>query len=363
MKQQTLLALFLLTISFAQAQSEANMQSAMLWRGFSHSWTYNHRINRLGNYVSSLSGSPISCHTAASGLGADSCFYTSYYSQIESPLVNFHEGVLKIKLYGKEKQLINKTVEVAIPATENMKNQEQYVTLLNGFDLRAIGQADKLQFLRFSIEDAYYAPAVNELRFKVNVSVVVNCQSFECSRFNQKTTYDLDIYYLIIAGEHNHLAATSHNITENYPWDRKIESTATPKQRTVNGDKEYLHANAAVGIKSLAVTLDEAHWLLQYHCNVTPLEYVPEFGKASISTDLFFQEWQQGMKQMSAMPQQSKFSSKKKGWCVLDSEIVLLQFRSAKVQHQKMDGSGFWEGKNASPDAPEAKHTHVIKFD
>lgn len=363
MNRQTLIVLFLLISNFLQGQENKNSEGHLIWRGFSHSWTYNHRINRLGSYVTTKGGAPLSVHTAASGLGADSCYYTSFYSQVQSPLCNFHEGVLNIKLYGKEKQLITKTVEVAIPAPAAMKNQDQYICLLNGFDLRAIGNADKLQFLRFSVEDAYYAPAVNELRFKVKVSIVVNCQSFECSRFNQKTTYDLDIYYLIIAGEHNHLSATPHIITENYPWDKRIESTATPKHSTIVGNKEYFHSNAAVGIKSLAITLDDAHWMLQYHCNVTPLDYVPELGKASISTDLFFQEWQQGMKQMSAMPQQSKFSSKKKGWCVLDTEIVLLQFRTANVRHQKNTGSGFWEGKNFSPNAQEAVHKHEIHFD
>ncbi len=209
-------------MSILSIEGFAQTNKALIWRGFSHSWTYNHRVNRLGDFVTMLDNKPRVCHTAASGIGADSCFFTSNYSIVESPNVAFQEGVVSIKLYGKEKQLISKTVEISIPAAEGMHGQDHYISLLNGFDIQALGKSDKLQLLRFSVEDAYYAPAVKELRFLVNVGIVVNCQSLECSRFSQKSTYDLKIYYLIVAGEHNHVIGTTRTVTENYPWDKKI---------------------------------------------------------------------------------------------------------------------------------------------
>lgn len=327
----------------------------LIWRGFDHSWTYNHRINRLGNYVCmGDSATPSCCHTSASGLGADSTFFTSYYSLIESPNLAFQEGVLNIKLYGKEKQLLTKTVEVNIPATAATRNQEEYVSLLNGFDIKAMRAADKLKLLRISVEEAYYAPEVDEIRFKIRVSLVVNCQSIECSCFNQKTTYDLDIYYQIIAGNDQDLASTQKNISKHYPWNKKDEQLPQAEESTIRGQKSSLYPKAAVGIKSLAVTLNKAHWTVVYKANITPINYQVDKGKLNISTNLFFQEWVQGMKRMSAYPKHSQFSSKKKGWAILDMEVALIQMADAKVKHGKTSGSSFWKGKNASPDHPNA---------
>ncbi len=129
------------------------------------------------------------------------------------------------------------------------------------------------------------------------------------------------------------------------------------------GHRELSMQSSALGIKSLSVTLDQAHWLLQYNSSVTPIDYNPQNAKATFSFNLFFQEWQQGMKTMSAMPKHSKFSFKKDGWCVLDMELVFLQFKEAKVKHEKFSGSFFWEGKNASPDVPEAVMTRELNFD
>lgn len=360
--QTVFFAFFLLFFAFTVDAQDAITTSheAVIWRGFSHNWTYNHRINRLGDYVQYNNGKPLSCHTAASGMGADSAFFTSHYSSITSQNTYFKEGVVNIKIYGKEKQLLTKNVEIALPASEELKNQDQYITLLNGFDLQAIGHADKVQLLRIAIEDAYYASAVNEVRFNVKVSIVVNCQSFECSRFNQQTTYDLNIYYLMLTGERNYLSATPKTVTENYPWDNKNEYQPIDKKQEMTGNREYVFPKATFGIKSLALTLDDAHWMVQTNYNVTPIDYKAEDGRASFKTNVFFKEWQQGMKKMSAMPQHSKFSSKKKGWAVLDMGLVLLQFREAEIIHGKHKGSSFWEGHNTSANSTKAKHVHPI---
>jgi hypothetical protein len=273
--------------------------------------------------------------------------------------------VSHIKLYGKEKQLLTKTIEVVVPAPLYMQNKEQYITLLNGFDLKAIDRADKIQLLRLSVEDATYAPAINEIRFLLKVALVVNCQSMECSRFNQKTTYDLKVYYQIAAANNNHLAATSKMITKNYPWGRKDEQDHPPEKASMLGKKNRDFQAAAIGIKSIALTLNTAHWTVQYSNTVTPLAYTSETSRLDFSTDLFFKEWQQGMKKLSAKPKHSAFSSKKKGWCVLDMGIVLLQFHQGEVKHEKHRGGMYWEGFNASSADPKATSQKelILPFD
>lgn len=347
---------FFLLLFFAASEVSAQIDSnyTVIWRGFEHSWTYNHRINRLGNFVEKKDKQFVSTHVSASGLGADSTNYKSHYSYVQADSTSFYTGVSHIKLYGKEKQLLTKTIEVVVPAPKHMKNKEQYITLLNGFDLKAIDRADKIQLLRLAVEDATYAPAINEIRFLLKVALVVNCQSMECSRFNQKTTYDLKVYYQIAAADNRHMAATSKMITKNYPWGRKDEQNHPPEKANIIGKKIIDYENAAVGIKSLAITLNTAHWTVQYSNVVTPLAYTSATSRLEFSTDLFFKEWQQGMKKLSAKPKHSAFSSKKKGWCVLDMGVVLLQFKHAKIKHEKHTGGMYWEGFNASSADPKA---------
>lgn len=341
---------------------EPTIHQTAIWRGFEHSWTYNHRINRIGDYVETTPNGIKTCHTSASGLGADSTFFTSHYSFVESPDVGFKSGMVQVKLYGKEKQLLTKRLEVSIPAPEGMKYKEQYITLLNGFDLVAVDRADKIQLLRLSVEDAEYAPAINEIRFQLKVALVVNCQSLECSRFNQKTTYNLKVYYLIVAADHEHVHASTKTLTKDYPWGRKNEFNHTLTKHYLLGRKDQGYQEAVFGLKSMALTLDAAHWTLQYHNNVVPLNYDVNESKAQFALDLFFKEWQQGMKTHSAKPNHSQFSSKKKGWCVLDTTVALLEFKSAKVKHSKRKGALYWEGLNATSSSPKAMSVENVPF-
>lgn len=355
-----LLSFFLLVNSILFAQQ--NVHQTVVWRGFEHSWTYNHRINRLGNFVEISKDKIENCHVSASGVGADSTYYTSHYTFLESPTVGFHTGVATVKLYGKEKQLLTREIEISLPAPKEMENKEQYITLLNGFDLKAINRADKIQLLRISVEDAEYAPAINEIRFYLKVALVVNCQSFECSRFNQQATYELDIHYLVAAGDLSEMMATPKMLTKQYPWGRKDEPNHLPEKHYMLGKKNPSFTSAVLGLKSIALTLDEAHWTVEFNNNVTPLAYSLETGRVDFSMDLFFKEWQQGMKSNSVRPELSKFSSKKSGWGLLDTGIILLQFKNATVSHQKHKGSLYWTGNNSSSLDPKAESRRELFF-
>lgn len=67
-KKIFLFSFFLSLGALLNAQTE---NTAVVWRGFEHSWSYNHRINRIGNYVKMVSNDPYGYHASASGLGSD----------------------------------------------------------------------------------------------------------------------------------------------------------------------------------------------------------------------------------------------------------------------------------------------------
>jgi hypothetical protein len=332
--------------SFGQLHS---YNKAYIWRGFEHQWTYNHRCNHLGDYVQYNSGTPVSVHASATGTGADSTYFTSYYTYVASKDVVFKEGEAVIKIKARKNRLFETIVTVTVPAEDWLKNKTDYITLLNGFDLRSDKAADKLQLLRFSLENGVYVKDSDQIRFSIDVTLVLACQSAECAKFEPKVDYDLNIHYLIVGLNKGEAAATGQFFTRSYPWGRKGELEELPVQKSIVGDATPVYPEATVGIKSFSVVLNEANWLLSLHNDITPVSYDPQQAEMKLSIDMLFKEWEEGMKGSDAAPWYSKFSVKRKGWAIMDVDALLLQFRQAKITYGKHSGCMFWRGKFGSP--------------
>lgn len=318
---------------------------AVIWNGFKHNWTYNHRCNRLGDYVQYNNGKPTAVHTSETRLGQDSTRYTSSYTLVSSNDAVFKEGEASVKIQGKEKSLISQTVTVVLDAEDWLKNKKDYTTLLNGFDLRSEKGSDKIQLLKMSVEDGEYSKETGKVSFRIYVSIVLDCQSAECPEFNNKVDYELKVYYLLIGSDENEMRSAEHFFSKSYSWDRKEEISELPEERVIGGTSGNLYNNAAVGIKSFSFVLNSAQWLLQMNNTVSAVEYYPQTGDMVASVDLLFKEWQDGMKGTDVAPGKSKFSVRKKGWAVLDADAVLLQFRNANVVQKKNSGSMYWKYK------------------
>lgn len=333
---------------------------AMIWRGFTHKWTYNHRCNRIGDYVMYNNGQPQAVHTSATGLGADSTYFKSYYTYIETADVAFKEGKISVRIENKEKQLTEGSVLVNIPADEWMRDKGNYESLINGFDLRSDEAADKIQLMRLSIEDPSYLPDTKELQFTVHFSLVLNCQSVECSSTDNKVNYNLDVYYLLMGLEEYNTNTTEKFFTRSYSWDKKIDVNERPEEKIIDGTAMPIFNYATVGVKAFSVVLNEAHWLLQFNNSFTPIQYNPKTGDMNLSVDLLFKEWQEGMKGNVVMPKQSKFAEKRKGWVVLDSDALLLQVKEAKINYMLRQGRMYWRGYNKKPEQDDAVNIKEI---
>src|ERR1019366_4985092 len=72
-----------------------NHNSAVIWRGFHHEWTYNHRINCLGDFVMRFNPqydvAPTATHISATGTDADNTLYDSYYTMLSTASASFQE--------------------------------------------------------------------------------------------------------------------------------------------------------------------------------------------------------------------------------------------------------------------------------
>jgi len=294
-------------------------------------------------------------------MGADSTQFACFFSRVHASNVWFQEGNADIEIQGKERQLLYKTQRLRIPAAPQMRNSEQQIALLNGFEVQAIGGADKLQTLHIQLGELEYARETNEFLLTVSLVLLVNCETLECSMWSQKTKYQFRVYYLLAAGSDAAFATNEQRFSRISDWDRKQEINHEEERLSLTGVRAGVYPQAFVGLRGLRVQLDAAHWLAGYHAHIAPVQYDAERGRMEALVDLFFKEWIFGMKRQSAYPPHSKFSKRKKGWAVQELDLVLIQLQQGKITHDKRRGSMFWRARNAPPTSNEA--LQVIPID
>lgn len=357
------------TILYAQSTTPTYEEAAVLWQGFTHQWTYNHRINRLGSCVvntdfeGAFPHSSTLKHMAATGLGGDIGQYATHYAYLALNKVKTQSGEVNIRFSGKEGDFHTAKQTVTIDAPLGMHDQEEYAVVLNGFDIISEQQADKLQLFRLSVGDATYIPATGKIRFDVTVALLVHCRSLECSRFNHKFNYSINAHYLVFAGQEQNISTTEQNTHTIYDWSKERELYTSPtQQHTVKGEGKRQYAAATLAFKSLSIHLDKEHWLLDWRSVIHPEKYDTLTGQYQYSLDLLFKQWDQTMKKESANPKKSKFAMKRNGWAMIDATILLLQFKDARIIHDYTKGVVKWQGSNEPANTVDALQQEELIF-
>lgn len=209
-----LMGLFLLGIGGLVAQN-----TAIFWQGFSQDWTYNHRINRMTDYVTQKDNAFLLCHAGASGTGADSGRFVQHYTTLETPKAQFYTGFIELKFEGKEgdAETQAKIEKITLPAA--LQGKKQYYVVLNGFDLLSIEKADKFIEFGYSVDPQ---PKITDgktaaLSFKADLKV--DCRSPECEMFKHIYSYSLKLYYTLIAADDG-FVATPGLIHSDIKWDK-----------------------------------------------------------------------------------------------------------------------------------------------
>jgi hypothetical protein len=342
------------------AQTSSWSHSGCLWRGFQHSWTYNHRCNRLGDYIERRGDDYYAVHTSATGKGPDSTYYNTYYTTVQSPDVWLWQGQTTTQLLGVEGRLLDETIEIQVPLPDSTGVDPLTTAFINGFDLNALAGADKLQLFRINIEQPEILPEKKKIRFLIKVSMVDNCKSLECKGFNNKTAYRIAIHYLVACGSKTQVVEHQDYSNRCMMWDKKILNANGSESRTVDVSQDSNKVAAILGIKSFGFVLDKAHWLVEFDANVQPGQYLPTRGTYRYDVDEALVEWEDGMKKFSPFPSQSRFAVKQKGWITMDMNAAILQMNHALVAHREIEGVMYWPGKNELPNDAQSLSTHKI---
>lgn len=171
-------------------------KTAAIWRGFDHKWWFNHRANRYGSFVQNRFNHDGTCmatavHAAASGSARDVARFRTYYTEVKrSEGIAFQSGVCPMAVLTIEEQpvVFKILIEVELPA--DMQNADTYAVVLNGFDLWAIGETQKLMTLALGVE--YMDPQLVDVDGKQHLQFVLSgafrgdCSSPECDEFWKK---------------------------------------------------------------------------------------------------------------------------------------------------------------------------------
>lgn len=346
----------------ANLTNAAPNDSAVLWRGFDQKWTTaNHRLNRLGDFIANVDCGPTSCkadlvHAAASGLAGDTARYITYYSQIAAKGVGFQSGLTRIRLSGSEGKQINVEKNVSVTPDSNMKDRGEYVVVLNGFDLCATESADKLKYLYVAVTKGSYNLDRNKIEFKVIAKLTANCRSIECPPAKDDVDYEMRVHYVIIAGEETSFHTASQKFGRHYNWDKKDEIHLRDliERHTIQGAAGY--PSAALAFRWLEVSLDTDHWVFEWTTYIRPIQY-SESGKSEFDLGLMFKQWTTGM----------RFGAQKReGSATMQARVILLQFKEARVKHDKYSGSIRWPGtEGGAPSgacSDDAMKTYELRF-
>ncbi len=338
--------------------------AAVLWRGFEQKWNYNHRMNRMGDYIvqGDFDGFPHPVkhiHSSATGLGKDEVAFQSYYSELKTKRVGIKAGQVSFDLIGKEKEALTAKEILKIELPDNLRSKDEIVVLLNGYDLISLSKADKMKHLSINISDGKYVDDGESLEFEIDVSFIVNCASLECNQINNRFSYSLDVYYLIIGGDKFAFNSTEKAFSRTMEWDKKESSFDDLNVMSIDGEGGYEYAT--VGFKSISLNLDRDHWLVDWHTAIHKQGYDRKSGNYTVGLDLFVRQWRD--RSESFYKGMSLFQKKKAGFAKWDGSVVLLQFRKACIKDKVRLSNINWKGKNASAAANDALNVERFKIE
>ena len=329
----------------------AQQDVGVVWMGFEHEWSYNHRLNRLGDYISQPEFEgydfPVKhYHTGATGLGKDEAYFTSYYTSLKTENVGIQSGFVEMNLSNKEGQRSSVKMKISIPLQANLHSKDQVVGILNGFDLIASEGADKLKMLHIDLSDPVYNYNKSSVDMTIEVGFIADCGSFECHRFSQQYNYTIKVQYLLFAGDRGDFNGTEKSFIKSYEWDKQSDFEDGMIDETVNGFPGFPYAT--IGFKSLMINMDQDHWLVDWHTAIHPQFYDETTGNFEFSLDLFLKQWKK--RKESFYRFSSRFSKRKDGWAYLGGAVVLLQFKEACLESKSHIGSVKWNGMNKESD-------------
>lgn len=316
-----------------------------VWQGFRHSWTYNHRLNRIGNWLETgaRSGDTLEIavgHSAASGSGRDEASFSGYHTAVRAAGVHYREIRRTIQISAREQESQAFQREIRLGRDAVPVDFDTFAAVLAGFDLWSERDADKLVSFHLATTVPRRDARTGEIVFVLLGALNVDCDSPECDNFQTTggliasiaagatlggnlgglpgllvgaafgglfaklditTEYTLVVRLAVIAGRSDTLCAHLSSAQNTYSWgtDEVITRAKEGGVRVeLEGDHDprWRHTVPAITQLSLEVTRqrgvlrpDTAMHLLEWDMTVIPVS--SEEDRCTADVELFFRNW------------------------------------------------------------------------
>lgn len=347
--------------------------STVFWQGFYHDWTYNHRVNRLGDWVQSVRADEdgiraILSHSGAAGSGADVLSYQSFFTYLKTQKAQFFSSIVAATVRGREATTTTKIITVKAALPKALKNYSKGCVILNGFDLACSttnngkvmgsGTADKLSNLYVEVD--HLKMEQDSFSFDLKIKLGADCDSPECVNFtpgdNEWFDYQLRVAYQIIMYD-NDVHITSTELDQFYKWRKPFKTRPDIDPNEIFRQDKILKNKNIKGIAGYSVGIPlinkidislpkgkggiirkrmETPHLLSLDIAIADYTYNAASGICNLNADLFFKNWRPNMRVLS-------FGND--GMANINAGIKLLQINdaSAVVSTQSLQGKINWE--------------------
>lgn len=347
--------------------------STVLWQGFYHDWTYNHRVNRLGDWIQNVkkeNENTISVfnHSAATGSGSDVLNYQTYFASLQTTKARFLSSSVSTAIRGREATTTTKNITIKGVLPSSLKNYNKGIIVLNGFDLYSrstddgkimgTGSPDKLSELYIEVDKLRLNG--NEFEFDLSIKLGADCDSPECLNFtpgdNEWFDYQLSVSYQLIA-YNDGVFATNSNLNQYYFWRKpfKTKPSFDPneifskdkmfKNKTIKGAPGYnvgiplinkIDIKLPKGKGGLIRKRLETPHLLTLNIAITDYTYNASTGICTYNADLFFKNWKPNMHPLS-------YGNDGKAYINLGMKLLQINDINAVVENHSINGRINWE--------------------
>lgn len=372
----------LLLLNSCKDDSNTTSNSSVIWRGFHHVWEYNHRVNRMGDWVGDIDNSngfsANAYHSAASGIGPDRIEYKSFFTSIKtSDAVNFSTVNQEIRFQGIEGTVDSQTIEISLEIPSTTITNASVV--LNGFDMYALpfgtdnllgdGDADKL--FNFSLQTSNVTLQKEQqktiITFDLHATLGADCTSPECSvgATNDWFDYLVTAYFQIISADDTYLSETTKRIEQSYEWERPMNNNSNEifeENFVINNINVNGLPGIPVGISAIkGFTFEttqgyggfggqsfEYPHMQTFNIALKPQHYDTATGSMLLDADLFFKNW------AAPVP---FFSFGGGGTLKMETELALVQIndKQAKVDHFSIEDEFVWLTNPLDPSPPNVE--------
>jgi hypothetical protein len=354
------------SIDSAIEQRDEYNSGFAVWQGFGFNWTYNHRVNRFGNYVT-FETTPAdsyrvnSVQTAATGIGDDQGRYRQGFAFVHIDGAEVIKKRLQFNLENRKGLPVESVETVEFDLKDRRFRDPKIITLLNGFDMISKNSAQKLQTLTIEVSDVTYNPAAETGSYNVTATLNMDCSSIECNKLDRRYNYRLEVEVVLIAVP-DFLHVTRDTVSTSLEWTRKKEPERQVITSEIPGIGKNRFAAAFLGVKRIHTSLGREHWYLDWETGASLTKYDPLSGIGSVEYNLFFRNWAEGMRQDSPERIESKFSFREAGTGDVGMVTALVQFARGCTQDMSVQDSLRWSGKRTAPDTPEAVRSTTFHF-